>query len=297
MSRFKGYGPLIAGAGIGLIVAVLAEPVSKWIASRHGSNSEMVIGKIVKAEGSVRRLYGGDLEQVPSPVVQPLELRDGDRLQTGADSSATVILNSKDEFEIHQGSSVQFQLWNARDANSPIYMTLMVGEPTLRSPGVHGRLYVVKEGRLSLPGQARPRKAMALTVLRNAPLDLHLAAQEPPPAGAEDTDSALETGPSNPPAVEPDTLSNDYIDETIAGQQGLLQKCWLTRLKDAPNSKGQIVVQFEITKRGRVKDAHVADSSLEDDALKKCVVSVFERMVFRPFKGSEISLSYPINFE
>ena len=140
---------------------------------------------------------------------------------------------------------------------------------------------------------------MALTVLKSAPLDLHLAEQE----GADDfspADAAVSVEPEAAPVTngaDPDTLSNEYIDSVIVDRQGQLQRCWLSRLKDAPGLKGQITLQFEISRRGRVKDLRVVDASIKDEVLQKCVMSVFERLTFREFKGSEISLSYPINFE
>jgi hypothetical protein len=150
---------------------------------------------------------------------------------------------------------------------------------------------------------------MALTVLRSAPLDMELAGDTP-----EDSDFATyPSGEVSEPADEdpteaggggksaatalPETLSNEYIDDTIASRQGQLQKCWMSRLQDHPDLKGQVTLQFEISHSGKVHELKIADSSLHDDALIKCVSSVIERIVFRGFSGPEISLSYPIRFE
>ena len=83
----------------------------------------------------------------------------------------------------------------------------------------------------------------------------------------------------------------------MVSRQSQLQKCWLGRLKDRPGLKGQLVLQFEISRRGKVKDLKITDSTFSDDTLSKCVMSVVERLNFRSFKGPEISLSYPISFE
>lgn len=301
MRFVKALWPLFAVAIVGLLIMILAEPVSKWIAANRAAHNGNIIGYVVKAEGSVRRIHGADVELIASPVVKKVELRDGDRLQTSLDSRAIFTLNSQDEFEVGSGGILQFQLWNPADANSPIYINWSLGPLTLKKGGVRGKAYVVKEGRLYLPGQKPLAKAMALTVLKNAPLDLHLADQGGKPGADFETDNTpSEDSSANPPpanAANPDTLSNEYIDETVVAHQAQLQKCWLSRLKDVKAEKGQIVVQFEISKRGKVRDARVADSNFKDDVLQTCVVSVFERMQFRPFKGAEISLSYPVNFE
>lgn len=290
MNAFKRYWPYLAIAFAGFLLIVLAEPVQKWIAASSQKPVGLVAGRLTQGLGTVHRLHGAKDETLSLPIEKPIELYDGDRVQTAAASKASLILNSQDEIEIEPESAVELQLWNPKDPSSPIYLNMLAGSINSRRPGVKGKAYVVKDGRLYLPGQTPLKKAVALTVLRNAPLDMHL--NETVDAGPEET--TAETPPSG---ADPETLSNEYIDETILAHQAQLQKCWLSRLKDAPALKGQIIVQFEISSRGKVKEARVADATLNDEVLQRCVMSVIERIPFRPFKGSEISLSYPINFE
>jgi len=284
----------------------VGEFASRWLAdltNRARYNGE-IVGHIVRAEGSVRVLHLGDIRLVPSPVEKPIELRDGAQIQTSVDSKAIFILNSQDELELGASGLLQLQLWNPKDANSPIYLNSLLGSITLQKPGTKGRAYLVKDGRLYLPGQQPLMRPMALTVLRSAPLDLTLAENQNAAGSGGDfprddfsgeQEDAASSIPAN--AATPETLSNEYIDETIASRQAQLQKCWLTRLKDAPNLKGHLILQFEITRRGRVKDVRVTDASLEDETFTKCVISVLSRIQFRAYKGPEISLSYPIQFE
>src|SRR5580698_6209118 len=111
MRGLKAYWPLISVAALGFLILILAEPISKWISANRAAHNGFVVGRIVQAEGSVRRIHGADIELIASPVTRPMEIRDGDKLQTSVDSKAVVILNSQDEFLIGQGSAVQFQLW------------------------------------------------------------------------------------------------------------------------------------------------------------------------------------------
>lgn len=196
-----------------------------------------------------------------------------------------------------------------------------------------GRLYLPSQIAAAAAEAAKP---MALTVLRSAPLDMTLdsglseAAGDPENEGridsridnsdlrgssmggsdntrddfTPDSSSGANTATSGEPdrpdtgfSAEPETLSNEYIDEVIVSRQAQLQKCWLTRLKDKPNLKGQLMVQFEINRRGKVKEAKISESALNDEPLNKCVLTAFERLQFRTFKGPEISLTYPITFE
>lgn len=305
-SGWKSFAPLIVIAVLGLAVLIAAEPLSKWLASIRAGHGPLVVGHVVRTVGTVKRIHGSELEVIPSALNLPFDLHDGDRLQTDQESRAEVVLNSQDEFEIPESTELQLQLWNSKDPNSPIYIQSLIGALNFNKAGIRGRAYVVKEGRLYLPGQKPLQKPMALTVLKNAPLDLHLgtASSSAVAGSAFEPDTDLRAGdePNDiglPPSggAEPDTLANEYIDDTIVSHQAQLQKCWLSRLKDSATLKGQIVMQFQISKRGKVKDVRIADSTLDDETLKKCVTSVFERLQFRSFKGAEISLAYPINFE
>ncbi|MGZ3722911.1 MAG: hypothetical protein ACXVA9_08285, partial [Bdellovibrionales bacterium] len=178
----RAYWPLIVVAVLGTLIVILAEPVSKWIGASHASHETLGIGHLTRAIGTVHRVHGADNELIALPVKEPIELRDGDRIETGAAAKCYVNLNSQDEIEINSESAVEFQLWNPKDAGSPIYINSLAGSLNSLRPGVKGKAYVVKDGRLYLPGQTPLLKAMALTVLRNAPLDLHL--NETPQSGA-----------------------------------------------------------------------------------------------------------------
>jgi hypothetical protein len=275
---------------------------SAWLAKRLAPASEAgpVVAKVTGAEGAFKRIHGGGVDLLHGPLSSPLDIHDGERLETDRGARLVLLLNSTDEIEMKELSSISLHLWNPKDPASPVYVQWQLGQLVSLKPGVKGKAYLIHEGRLYFPGQKPVNKALALTVLRSAPLDMQLADAGAPPQDFEKDDAVNDEPVVNAEqnfGPEPDTLSNEYIDEMIVGRQGQLQKCWLGRLKDNPSLKGQILLQFEITRRGQVKDLRIADSNIEDDLLKKCVTSVIERLSFRPFKGQEISLSYPINFE
>ena len=302
MRGLKGLGPLLLVGIAGLAwVLFLSEPGANWLASLFtpADTRGAAIGRLVFAEGLVRHVLGGDVQKLTSPLNSPIDLHDGDRIETDNGARAVILLNSQDELELKPLSAVTLQLWNEKDAFSALYITVLNGDVESRKSGVRGRAYLVRNGRLYLPSQKASKKPMALTVLRSAPLDMGLSSEKGVDGGADfepDRSLPADKTPSGFTS-EHETLSNDYIDEMIVSRQAQLQKCWLSRIKDKPDKKGQILIQFEISRRGKVKELKVADSSLSDESLQKCVLTVIERITFRSFKGPEISVSYPINFE
>lgn len=295
------HGSLIYVGIAGMVVLFfLAGPGSQWLSARLTSHRSETppVGRLLSFEGQIKRIHDGQVEIITAPLEKPLTIYSRERLEVDASSKAILQLNSNDEFELPALTAVSLQLWNERDPASAVYMTVIAGSIELKKAGVKGKAYVVREGRLYLPGQNTSGKPAALTVLRNAPLEMDLASSEgtTPPTEFEEFEDE-KSAAASAPLTEPETLSNEYIDGMIAGRQSQLQKCWILRLKDNPELKGQLVLQFEISRRGKIMDVKVADSTIEDDALKKCVIDVIERISLRPFKGPEISLTYPITFE
>ncbi len=305
MQTFKSIAPFLAVSVAAIAWLLFSDPgsrmVARWLQPWRAVGPE--VGRVAEMEGTFKTVRDGRVQEYSS-LPAPLPIHSGDRIEVDANSRAVVILNSQDEIQLGPLTAAALQLWNERDPGSAIYVNLLAGTSELRRAGIKGKAYVVREGRLYLPGQRPVDKAMALTVVKNAPLDMQLADEgirENPANAAPDFDpeSALtdDEAPTKDFGADPQTLSNEFIDEVITSKQALLQKCWLARVKDNPNLKANLVVQFEISRRGKVKDVKIADSSGADEVLGKCVTTVFERLAFRSFKGSEISLSYPITFE
>lgn len=301
MQFLKTFFPIITVVAASVTWLVLSEPGARILASwlQPWRPQGPLVGRVVELQGSMKTVRDGRVEQFES-LTQPLSVHSGDRIEIDAKSQAVLVLNSQDELQLGPLTAAALQLWNERDPNSAIYVSLLAGDSELRKAGVKGKAYLVRDGRLYLPGQKPSNKPLALTVLKNAPLDMQLADVHSPPANTDfdaDKNDAEEATTPAEFGAEPETLSNEYIDETISARQGLLQKCWLAQVRHNPNLKVNMTVQFEITRRGKVKEVRVADASVEDDTLKNCVSQVFDRLTFRSFKGSEIALSYPLQFE
>lgn len=303
MQSLKALFPLFTVLAAAITWLVLSEPgtqiLTSWLQPWRPQGPQ--VGQILQLQGTMKTVRDGRVEAFET-LEKPLPVHSGDRIEVDAKSRAVLVLNSQDELQLTPLTAAALQLWNERDPNSAVYLTLLSGEAELKKPGVKGKAYIVRDGRLYLPGQAPSNKAMALTVLRNAPLDMQLGEETdaPPTENAGEVAAAasgLEEEPKSEFGAEPETLSNEYIDETISSRQGLLQKCWLARVRANPDAKVKMTVQFEISRRGKVREVRVADSTVDDETLKNCVSQVFERLAFRTFKGSEIALSYPIQFE
>lgn len=285
------WAPFLAVGLLGLaLMFFFSDPASEWMTKLiFGENSQgATVAQISQLNGQAKRIVNGIEEKASERTA----LQDGDRLEV-SEGSLVLLLKSQDEIQVSAPASLTFQLWSPMDPQSPLYLTVLSGKLKLLKAGVRGRAYMVSDGKLYLPGQVPSEKRAQLTLNREeVNLEVMENQLEIEPEIAEVTES--EETPSGP---EPQTLANEYIDEVIGRRQLQLQKCWLSQVRENPNSKGKIIVQFEISRRGKVKDVKITESEISGSTLQNCVITVFERMTFRPYKGAEISLSYPLNFE
>lgn len=93
------------------------------------------------------------------------------------------------------------------------------------------------------------------------------------------------------------TLQNEEIDQVMLRHQNLFQRCWTQRLKETPSLSGHVLLQFEITTRGKTQNAKVAETDIKDETMLQCLASVVDRITFHEFKGSPIVLTFPLSFE
>lgn len=310
MLKWRGFAPFIVIGILGLVwMLVVSEQGANWLTSKFSRPSDALpVARVLDYSGGIKIISNGRVFRhrvgEPSAAKPPIAMLDGDRLEVDKGGRAVFSLNSGDEMSVEGLASILFHLWNPKDAASPVYVHDLQGDLKLVKAGVRGHAFIMREGRLYFPGQKPSTKPMALTVLRTAPLDMQLAADVELGGSGMPGDAADESAAAEKPAKEPisgvlpETLSNEYIDETISSRQGQLQKCWLSRLKDNPTLKGQVTLQFEISNRGMVREMRVnEDSTITDETLRKCVMTVIERIPFRPYRGTPIALTYPLTFE
>jgi outer membrane biosynthesis protein TonB len=139
------------------------------------------------------------------------------------------------------------------------------------------------------PVKPEEKRKTPLPVLR---LKRDVLKAPPPPVADEPHLPAPKTAGSKAGA-----LTNNEIEDAVGGRQSLFQRCWTQRLRDTPGLTGRTLLQFEITPRGKVQEVQVVESTLNDDLMLRCLVSVLERISFREFDGGSVTLTFPLSFE
>lgn len=91
--------------------------------------------------------------------------------------------------------------------------------------------------------------------------------------------------------------SNMLVKQTIHKRLPTLLPCYTKLLLTRSSLVGQLVLKFEINSKGRVKKAQIANSTLHDIVLQKCLLKTLRKTRFPASKkGSTTTVTYPLNF-
>ncbi|MEW5855546.1 MAG: TonB family protein [Myxococcota bacterium] len=93
-------------------------------------------------------------------------------------------------------------------------------------------------------------------------------------------------------------LSKEEIGRVIRRYLSQIKYCYEKELTRNPNLAGKIVVSFTIGGTGKVTEADVAETSLNDPTVEDCVLKIIKRIQFPQPKGGGIVLvTYPFIFQ
>ena len=94
-----------------------------------------------------------------------------------------------------------------------------------------------------------------------------------------------------------DGLSKSLVGEYLSRHWNQFKWCYSRELDKDPNLYGKVTVTFTISNEGRVGEAQVLSSSMNDMNVESCVLRTIRRIRFpRPDGGGEVIVTYPFLF-
>ncbi|ABF92113.1 FHA/TonB domain protein [Myxococcus xanthus DK 1622] len=89
-------------------------------------------------------------------------------------------------------------------------------------------------------------------------------------------------------------LDKDVIAKVIRRHQGEIKYCYESELNKDPSLAGKVAVSFVIDPAGAVSDASVSETTLNNAAAERCMLSRIRRWKFpEPKGGGVVSVTYP----
>jgi TonB family protein len=94
------------------------------------------------------------------------------------------------------------------------------------------------------------------------------------------------------------SLSKEPIRRIIRRQINAFRGCYERELQSNPNLAGKVVVKFIIDGSGKVTNAAIAESTLNNEKVEQCLLKAIRRLTFpQPPGGEVIVVTYPFTFK
>lgn len=91
-------------------------------------------------------------------------------------------------------------------------------------------------------------------------------------------------------------LTLDTIREVVHEHRAQIRKCYETSAAGKKNLGGKVIVHFVISDAGTVSQASIKETSLDDEALKTCVVTEVKTWKFPKPKHGPAAINFPFQF-
>jgi TonB family protein len=103
--------------------------------------------------------------------------------------------------------------------------------------------------------------------------------------------------PKKPPTTVIGGLTKDVVGDYINRHWNRLKFCYSRELSRDPNLYGKITVNFTIGAEGRVFEADILQTTMNDNNVEQCVLRTMRRIRFpKPKGGGEVIVTYPFMF-
>lgn len=302
--RFFAYAALTVL--VAFLLLFFSKPIAIWIVesiSPAPKSKGAPVGQISEVVGNVYIRQSHATHTKPVEDDLPLELYQHDALLVGTGSLARLIFSGGAEINLLEDSEILVEFFNAKDAMSPVYVTLRRGDLEIKKAGLPGRLFIVKDKRvLSLP-EWETGKDIPSNLVNVAPEEQAVKVESDAggkPEPKEAVKASGESAESTAPVVKmgnEQTLSSAYIEKTLAEKSGHFRRCQSNAIRDKLPAFGQMLYSIRIDPNGKIGNVRQLSSSVNNIHLTSCITEVIERTTFRAFNGKAITISYPIDFQ
>lgn len=197
-----------------------------------------------------------------------------DSVETGPDGDATMEFDSAYRIRVQENSLVTIDSETDR-----IVLIIKRGDLQVENFGREGSVFISRDG------------------VRWGATDYELSYKKQAPASSLPEVAPTGESSSGTTAVRFEGLTSDLIQDTLKTHRASFFKCYTQLLQKTPGVVGQASLSFTIERTGRVQQAEVASSSINDPDFRKCLVDAIRRVEFKSYNGDPISTVFPLRFE
>jgi hypothetical protein len=266
MAKSKWFIPSLVFAGLFFVA------LSWWMSSRLETNAPglRALARITYNSGEVFILHQSMTEK--EPLTKGKTLYYLDTIETGPNGDATLEVDSN-RIRILDNSLITLD-----QDNEKTVLILKRGDIQFESFGSNHNLVLSKNGQRMSPNEY-------VSILKRDGLQ-----------GAF-PDLAPQVEESTSSAGSAESLSSEYIQDTLKRQIPAFDKCYKQLLRRTPGVVGQVVLTFTIERGGKISNSDTSTSTISDNDFKRCLTEVVRRVEFKSFAGDPITSTFPMSFE
>ncbi|QDK36975.1 AgmX/PglI C-terminal domain-containing protein [Bdellovibrio sp. NC01] len=198
-----------------------------------------------------------------------------DSVETGPDGDATMDFDSSYRIRVEENSLVTLD-----EESDRTVIIIKRGDVQVENFGREGTVYVSRDGvRWTATDYETNYKKQA------------------PQQSLPDLAPTADASPEMISGRVEGGLTSEAIQETLRLQRASFFKCYTQLLQRTPGVVGQASISFTIERSGKVYNAEIASSTINDANFKKCLIDAIRRVDFKSFTGDAISTVFPLKFE
>ncbi len=280
---------------LGLAVASFHVTPTPYRPPEYSLNNELAIITANEGHVEISRFHTSHSSPLPKGQKLSISLYNLDRIQTRLASKTRVQFLDGYELEFRPKSMFVIEQWSPKDNQGPIYMNLLAGDYKVIQKGRPGSVFIVKQGQVFDPLRKPQKNLRVLATHIHSSIETSVVTAKQSKKPKNNDIAEVKVPLTKAPLIR--TLSNEYIDETIAKSRDQFVKCQQYAIRENKASKGQLLVGLSIEPIGKMKEVQVLASDIKNPELHNCILKVLGRTSFRSFDGPEIVRSYPFIFE
>ncbi len=269
LQKNNSWPALLLALGL-LLVLISFLFLKKW---NESATTSSVLARAEDIQGQV--FLTKKFSSQKSKVVTPFSVSSLDTIETSSDGQLVLEFPSLYRIRLQANSLVTFE-----ENNEQTLLILKQGDFRVENFGREGSLMISKMGRR----------------ISATEFELEQQSKNNPNSSALPSQT-LSAGKPSPGASSGESLSQEDIQGTLQKHKPMFFKCYTQLLQKTPGITGQVSFAFVIEKSGKISQAEISNSTMNDAKFRVCLLEALSRVDFRAFSGDPISTVFPLKFE
>ncbi len=243
-------------------------------------NEDSFIAQIANSVGSIEFKTHNE-GKLLTKANYPENLYHKSTVSSRADGSLQLSILGDWVIDLKENTTVEMQNWGEGE-DKKILFHIIEGSYEVINEGEKDRLIVLYKNKFYTPGSPLMQKQSLVMEV----------------AQKTTTKNPEQDSPAQDFSLDDNKLLNpaNLVEVTVFKKKHLFEKCLANRLREQSQLSGRILVGFNITPFGALKNTNIIDNKTQDKKIESCVLDVFKQIKVKNYDGDKTFFAFPIDF-